>query len=95
MDSEEKVNKAKKINDLLSKFVENLGSELGKTNHSMEYLKGYEQCAQDILADLDNDSPSSLTMLIRARVEHNAKIQIYSEILSGLNAINDGFKKVL
>lgn len=95
MNDSEKLDKVKKINDLLSIFVEKIEQEQGVIGGSSEFLKGYQQCVTDLLSDLDNGSESTLSMLITAKIEHKTKAEIYKEILSNLSAINKGLDRVL
>ena len=91
----EKLDKAKKINDLLSSFVEKIEQENSNTNTSSQFLKGYQQCLVDLLSDIDAKNESTLSMLITAKIEHKTKAAIYEDLLSSLNAINKGFNRVL
>ena len=95
MNDSEKLDKVKKINDLLSIFVEKIDQEQDVIGGSSEFLKGYQQCVTDLLSDLDNGSESTLSMLITAKIEHKTKAEIYKEILSNLSAINKGLDRVL
>ena len=91
----EKLDKVKKINDLLSSFVEKLEQENSKTNVSSEFLNGYQQCLVDLLSDIDAKNESTLSMLITAKIEHKTKTIIYEDLLSSLNAISKGFNRIL
>ena len=95
MSDSEKLEKVKKINDLLSVFVEKIEQEQSVIGDSSEFLKGYQQCVTDLLSDLDNGNESTLSMLITAKIEHRTKAEIYKEILSSLGAINKGLDRVI
>lgn len=91
----DKLEKVKKINDLLSSFVDKIDQENSKTNASSEFLKGYQQCLVDLLSDIDAKNESTLSMLITAKIEHKTKSLIYQDLLSSLNAISKGLDRVL
>ena len=95
MSDSEKLDKAKKINDLLSVFVGKIEQEQGVISGSSQFLKGYQQCVIDLLSDIDDKNESTLSMLITAKIEHKTKSEIYKEMLSNLTAINKGLDRVL
>jgi hypothetical protein len=92
---DERLQKAIKINSLFEVFVSKVEQEVTATDSNAEFLKGYRQCLTDILSGLDSEEDTEMMMLIRSKVETDTKKEIYKEVLSGISAIQSGFKKAL
>ena len=95
MSMDEKIDKALKINSLFGAFCEKLESESAKVDSGTEFLKGYRQCLLDILSGIEKDEESEIMMIIKTKVQNDTKKKIYSEILTAVCALQNGFKQAL
>ena len=95
MNSEDKVERLKKVTALFDQFVEHLGVVRGNMDNQSLYAEGYAACIADILEGLKEGKDSEIISAIKTKIDMDSKKEVLDEMQEGLSNIYAAYKNIL